>query len=157
VAYDWICTFSSESRNCTFEIGVNDPGWIDSREVKAGHLRTDTWLTEHHLERCRVDSRLAFLVATQSGAVFMPDTVESKESCDPQFSLVVRKLGDRWRCLWILPLTLTTRQEAAVTADSGEMCVLEPSGWNFVSESLWNQFSARKDNHATIEAERKSG
>lgn len=136
VAYDWMCTFSSESRNCTFEIGVNDPGWIDNREVKAGHLRSDTWLTEHHLERCRVDSRLAFLIATQSGAVCVPS--------HPQFSLVVRKLGDRWRCLWILPLTLTTRQEAAVTADSGELCVLEPGGWDFVSESLWNQFSAPK-------------
>ncbi len=145
-AYDWTCVFSSQARDCTFEITLADPGWIDQERINWGCLRTNTWLTEQHLEETRVDARLAFLIATQSGGRALDQLRDQRASSidfSSVFALVVRKLGDRWRCLWIQPLCLSTGQQLAVTADTGEVCVSEHGeGWTLLNGSIWNQYSA---------------
>ena len=120
---------------------MSDPGWISEENVQTGHLRTDTWLSEHHLDACTVDSRLAFLIGLHAGCR-PPSWISSPESGDPKrrlerLALVMRKVSGRWRCLWLLPF-LNREAPAAVAAESGEVCEFQEGQWNPLKGSIWN-------------------
>lgn len=152
-AADWHCTFSSESKNCTFAIPVNDPGWIGEENVRAGHLRADTWLSEHHLDACGVDSRLAFLIGLHAGCR-PPSWLSSQESGIPgrrleRLTLVMREVGGRWRCLWLLPFVINDEMPAAVAAESGEVCEFRDGHWSPLRGTIWNlQYHPRSSHEA---------
>jgi hypothetical protein len=141
-ATDWNCTFSSEAKNCTFAIPVNDPGWIGEENVRLGHLRADTWLSEHHLDACGVDSRLAFLIGLHAGCR-PPDWISSREPGGhmrhlERLALVMREVSGKWKCLWLLPFVHNGETPAAIEATSGEVCEFRDGRWSSRRGMIWN-------------------
>ena len=146
VVADWYCVFSTAERDCAFQVSLNDPGWINPEFIVRGEIRGASWLSELHLEECHIDSRLAHLIAVQSGCrppIWLMRGEAAPQSTSPELTLTLALVQGKWRCVWGSPFFMLGDERIAVTADCGEVYCMRENAWIPLNNSIWNTFSGQ--------------